>query len=310
MDQAIFGIDGGGTGTRLRIESADGQVLATAESTALNPRSNSIDRVSTVLHELFGKALVTAGLTMGELSTGFIGCAGADRPSEKSLLEDIMRRSLGFTGKLGLGNDAETALAGGLPDGFGIILIAGTGSIAWAKSASGRIQRCGGWGHLLGDEGSAWWIAREALSRAIHIHEGRLAAPDPTGQAGREILAAFLETWKLASPGELIPLVYGDFDKSRIAAGARIVESLRERGNRLAGEIFAEAATDLAALAVSVAGAMDVPASGLLLHGGLFAGNRWLRETCSSDLSARGFSVHGPGSDAALGACRLARSLV
>src|SRR5262245_64337298 len=96
-----------------------------------------------------------------------LGVAGVDREADRRVITDIMRR-LGFKSRTLIVNDALIALVAGAGDSQGIVLISGTGSIAYGVSARAVAARAGGWGHVLGDEGSGYWIgrrAREAVMR-------------------------------------------------------------------------------------------------------------------------------------------------
>jgi N-acetylglucosamine kinase-like BadF-type ATPase len=298
----------------LRVEH-DGTLLATLSGGSLNPRAQTEAQLTATLTALWADLRRALGSDLAgtdlELRAGFVGCAGADRDAEKALLTRIFREKLGFTGRLGLGNDAETVLAGAIASGVGTVLIAGTGSFAWSRSdaggqtsasaARGQTSRCGGYGHLLGDEGSAWWLGREGLRQSILEFEATGASP---------LLAALLAHAGLATPQQLIPWVYQDFQKSRVAALARVVDAERERGDPLAVALFENAAADLVALAVRARRSMSDPNDHLVLHGGLLEGNPWYQQRCRADLEREGFVVVGPGTNAALGACRLARRLL
>jgi N-acetylglucosamine kinase-like BadF-type ATPase len=167
-------------------------------------------------------------------------------------------------------------------------------------------ERRGGWGHLLGDEGSAYWIGLEALRRSIRAEEGR---GEPTG-----MLQAILAYFGIDSYRSLIPAVYGAFDKGRVAGLAPLVDRFRISGDAQARAIYEAAAEELAALASSLDRALGqrLVRRRLALAGGLLAGNRWLAGEVRSRLAASlpGIEVIGGGREAAFGACMLARRLV
>ena len=297
----VFGIDGGGTGCRLRVETLAGELVAQAQGGPLNPRSQAEEQLAATLSRLFGDLPPSASSPAG-FCGGFVGCAGADREPEQRLIERMLRRATGYQGPMAVGNDAQTVLAGATEEGaapYGTVLIAGTGSLAWSRCAEG-VSRCGGYGHLLGDEGSAWWLAREGLSRAIRQAEEQGHSP---------LLEAILTFWSLSSAQDLIPFVYTDFDKARIARAARVVEAQRLAGDALAGALFDQARDDLVALAVRARAKMATGSELLVLHGGLLEGNLWYQQACRQALTSVGFTVKGPGIDATQGACRLARLL-
>ncbi len=167
-------------------------------------------------------------------------------------------------------NDSIPALAGAFGELRGILLIAGTGSIAVGADGAGRIIRSGGWGHILGDEGSAYWVGLRALNAATRFHDRRSPQTDLLGRA----LAYFGEK----EPFSLIPAVYEPFDKSKIAAFARIVAEERDRGDEVAEQIFKDASEELALLVISVATRLGEAQAGgrIAFAGGFLANNERL----------------------------------
>jgi N-acetylglucosamine kinase-like BadF-type ATPase len=327
----IFGIDGGGTSARLRVEGLGGGLLFYGEGGSTNIRSNSRVLVRSNLGELFTRALREAGLSPRDCLAGFAGSAGVDRPGDRLPFAALVGEALagaapgglpagglpaGFArpGASGLperpliaaGNDAEPALAGAIGDIEGLLLIAGTGSIAYGRTRGGLSARAGGWGHLLGDEGSAFTIAFEALKRGMRSYEGRDL---PTG-----LLDAALGFFGLAEAADLVPLVYEGLDKTRVARFARVVGEYRDRGDALALAIFEEAAAELAALVASVDDRVGagMARKRLAFRGGLIEGDAVLREAVAARIAAlgRGIELVPAAADAATGACILARSLL
>jgi len=302
----FFGIDGGGTSSRLRVEAPDGSLVFYGEGGSTNLNSASLEAVEASLAGLMTRARTEAGVEASECLAGFAGSAGIDRPADRGAFEALIRRTGGFSCPLGVGNDAEPALAGALEDTEGLLLIAGTGSIAYGRVRDGSSVRAGGWGHLLGDEGSAWRIAFDAISRSLRSSEGRDLE---TG-----LLAAALAHFGLSEPGDLIPFVYGNLDKRRIASFSRVVGSFRERGDPLALDLFEKAAEELALLLQSVyeriAGRLENRRAAF--RGGLIEGDAALSGRLAALLAERlpDLDLVEPRSDAARGACILARSLV
>ncbi len=145
----LFGIDGGGTSSRIRVETLDGELLYYGEGGSTNPRSNDRGAIEAVLTDLFGKAYAATGLLGSGCRAGFAGIAGVDRPGDREPFISMLRRTGGVDCPIAVGNDAEPALAGALGDTEGILLIAGTGSIALGRSRDGFSARAGGLGHLL-----------------------------------------------------------------------------------------------------------------------------------------------------------------
>jgi N-acetylglucosamine kinase-like BadF-type ATPase len=301
----VFGIDGGGTSSRLRMESLEGEPLFYAEGGGTNPNSRSRADIETGLAALFARSRDEAGLRPSDCVAGFAGSAGIDRPGDHGPYVSLLRAASGLVCPIEVGNDAEPALAGALGDTEGLLLIAGTGSIALGRSRDGFSVRAGGWGHLLGDEGSAWRIAFDAICRGLRSAEGRDLE---TG-----LLDAALDYFELPDPEALIPFVYGGFDKARVARFARVVASFRDRGDPLARDLFDKAARELAGLLESVYArvADRLERRRASFRGGLIEGDAGLRADLVRRLAERlpDLEIVEARADAAVGACLLARAL-
>jgi len=322
----VFGIDGGGTSARLRVEALSGELLFYGEGGSSNLRSKSRDEVLANLTGLFRRAFSEGGVQASLCEAGFAGSAGVDRPADKGPFADLVREAFvaaqkgrddaaargnaggaGFAAPahpaIGAGNDSEPALAGAIGGMEGILLIAGTGAIAYGRCRDGTEARAGGWGHLLGDEGSAFAIAFEALKRGIRSGEGRDL---PTC-----LLERGLSFFGLHEAEDLLPFVYEGLDKTRVAKFAREVARARDEGDGLAAAIFEEAADGLAGLVLSVEKRLGshIADKALACRGGLIEGDAWLRSALTARLAkaASGVRLVEAKADAATGACMLAR---
>ncbi len=298
----VFGIDGGGTTTRLRVADGGNACVFEAEGRAINPHSVPRSEAEARLAELFLRAQRETGIPPGGYDAGCAGVAGADRPGERAWLESLFRDRLGMGCPLVLTADADIALAGAHGIAGGLLLVAGTGSVALARLPGGERFKAGGFGHFLGDEGSAFWIAFRAIARSMRSAEGRdLPSSLPSALPGH---------FGLRDLQDFIPLVYGRFDKAAIAAAAGLVEFWRERGDPLAEAIFDDAARELAQLVLClrprVEGMLDGPR--LALRGGVFEHNRQLRESVSRAITDAwpGLRIADSGESPASGACILA----
>jgi N-acetylglucosamine kinase-like BadF-type ATPase len=306
MDQEwIFGIDGGGTSTRLQVENLAGELLYQAEGSGLNPRSRGWEGSQKTLESLFSAMYKETKLQAAACLSGFAGVAGIDREEDTGTMRSIIREAgdLGFETIIEVKNDSIPALAGAFGELRGILLIAGTGSIAVGADGGGRIIRSGGWGHILGDEGSAYWVGLRALNSAVRFHDRRGPQTDLLGRA----LAYFGEKEAFS----LIPAIYEDFDKAKIAAFARIAAEERDRGDEASEEIFKEAAQELALLVTSIATRLgEAQTEGRIAFSGGFISNNeklW-RDTEARILSALPrHRIVAPQADATTGACILAR---
>ena len=285
----VFGIDGGGTSARLRVESRSGELLFYGEGGSSNLRSKPRDEVLANLEGLFARAFSEGGVQPPLCEAGFAGSAGVDRPADKGPFADLVGEAFAAAARkggadavrpaIGAGNDSEPALAGAIGGMEGILLIAGTGAIAYGRCRDGTEARAGGWGHLLGDEGSAFAVAFEALKRGIRSSEGRDL---PTCLLGRGL--AF---FGLHEAEDLLPFVYEGLDKTRVAKFAREVARARDEGDGLAADIFEGAADSLAGLVLSVEKRLGshIADKSLACRGGLIEGDAWLRAALAARLA-------------------------
>jgi glucosamine kinase len=305
MTPWLFGIDGGGTSTRLRIESLSGAPLFETEGGSGNLNSSPAAAVAAGLAALFDAAYSSgAGLDPGDCAAGHAGFAGAGRRPEREALASMLRAASRAACPISVGDDAEAALVGALGDTEGLLLVAGTGSIAYGRARDGTTVRAGGMGHLLGDEGSAYWVAHTAISRALRSAEGRDL---PT-----TLLDDAVSHFGLEGPDGLIPLFYRAFDKARVAGFAPAVCRARDAGDELARAVLDEAAAELALLVASVHGRIGpmLTRPRLALAGGLSRGDPALAAALAARLRAAipGLEIVEPAAGAAAGACALARS--
>jgi N-acetylglucosamine kinase-like BadF-type ATPase len=305
--RCVFGVDGGGTSTRLRI--ADGRdvdaTLWEGGGEGINPNSVPVETREERLLGLMREGFAAAGIGPGDIVAGCLGVAGVDRPAEKADIEAFLRGRLGLQCPLLVTTDADVALVGGLRNPEGVILVAGTGSIAIGRLRDGTRVRAGGWGHFLSDEGSAFSIGFQAIRRALRSREGR---DEPT-----VMLDALVRRFGLSDPDQFVPLIYQRFDKAAVAAAAELVESFRAAGDPLAVSIFAEAARELCLLVSSVYRRIEdrMANRALVLRGGLLENTEWLRSALRVRFHADHpeLSLKDPVGSPTLGACMLAAGL-
>lgn len=276
----VFGLDGGGTTTRLRIADGNNTLIWEGRGPGINPNACRPAESSARIRSLFAKAFVETTLSPGQFKAGCAGVAGADRPEEKAWLESVFRDKIGFTCPILFTADPDIALAGALESPEGIILIAGTGSVALARTRSQGRFRAGGYGHFLGDEGSAFWIAFQGIARSIRSSEGR--------DLDTKMLKPLADHFGIEEPAGFIRLVYREFDKARIAGAAGIVAQARDEGDKLALDIYKEASSELVELVRSVwTQAGDrLSARRLALRGGVFDNDQWLVHEVRQSLAA------------------------
>jgi N-acetylglucosamine kinase-like BadF-type ATPase len=176
-------------------------------------------------------------------------------------------------------DDGEPLIAAGLPDGWGIVLICGTGSAAFGRSQFGESTRAGGWGYLFSDEGSGFAIGQAAL-RAMTQEYDRRAEPSP-------LMRALEEAWSIHTPREIVDRVYRAAEpRQQIADAARIVCAAAESGDAPARQILQSAADDLAKLVRTVAEQLELTHASipLALSGGVATNSRYLQQEIAAAL--------------------------
>ena len=300
----FFGVDGGGTHSRLALTDSEGRVLARSEAGSTNIYSVSKDEVFANLSLLLETALDKAGLKKEDLRAGCIGSAGLGREAEQKLFRSFVDKILGNDFPAKLCSDGEILLCGGLGNPEGYCLIAGTGSIALGRSLDGRLVRSGGHGYMLGDEGSASWTGKAAIARLFRSKENR--------DLGTDMLDAILEKTGLARIDDLIHYVHHDADKAKIAALAPVVTTAARKGDPLALDILHTGAKELALLVKSVLEQSPwiknrelVLAGGAMEHDEILS--QKLREILAEEFPSLG--VFNPKGTALDGACMLALAI-
>jgi N-acetylglucosamine kinase-like BadF-type ATPase len=207
-----------------------------------------------------------------------LGIAGVDRPDDARVVRGIMRR-IGYKAKCLVVNDALVALEAGAPGVPGVVIIAGTGSIAYGRNDRNHAARAGGWGYVLGDEGSGYWIGRAAL-RAV------LREADRRGPATR-LTALLLDYYGVARAQDLIHQVYGQTIRpAAIASLAQCVMTAFRDGDHVAIGILRGAADQLESAGLSVARRLEIVGETFpfVLAGGMFRAVPWLEEELSRRL--------------------------
>lgn len=303
MEQYVLGLDGGGTKTLAVAQTENGRELFRLEGGSLNPNGETPQAVRQALVSLLRQAGSAAG-PQRRLAALCIGAAGVSNPSAQALLRQALAE-FGFTGPASITGDHVIALAGALGKPQGMILIAGTGSICFGRTADGREGRAGGRGHLIDDEGSGYALGRDVLRAVVRAQDGRAPATC--------LAPAVYQALGLHSMEELIAFVYTPGRPKRdIAALARLLPAAAQAQDTAALAIYRHAAQQLAQLACAVADQLALAAGPLALAGGVLQKDAVLCEAFIQHLAAvrRGLTPVAPLQDAACGAALLARGLL
>ena len=302
----VLGIDAGGTKTVALLADAHGMVVGEGRAGGANLQAHGELEVEKVLHHVIDLALEGHCATPAAVC---LGLAGVDRDGDGAVIRSIMRR-LGFRERTLIVNDALIALVAGVPlqqgratVSQGVVLISGTGSIAYGVNSRGQAARAGGWGTSLGDEGSGYWIGRRALKAVARDADGR----GPHTRLTSLVLAHF----SLSRPEQLVSEIYDHATGKRaIASLGQTVEQARADGDMVATEIMRKAADELALAAASVVARLEMRGEQfpILLSGGMIRSAQWLATEVTTRLAevAPRSSVTALDSEPAMGAVRLA----
>lgn len=229
MVEWVGAVDGGGSKTASALLSSEGELITMPSSNGCNPLDNPAwsDIVKQVISQILESRDDVSVITMGMPGYGEI--ADFDRAVNTTIQKRLAEKALVL-------NDVEMAFHGAFPGGEGILLLAGTGSMAIGNGPNGLV-RVGGWGNHFGDEGSAYWIGRSALSLASREIDGRIA---PTGFAGELCAEMQIDPSKraLAFMGWIARQAHA---RSSIAALSLLVDRLAQRGNLTARNLLEDA---------------------------------------------------------------------
>src|SRR5713226_3666060 len=239
-----LGVDGGASKTTALVSDENGSPLGDGLAGPSNHLRVGIETATRNIERAVNKALVAADVTSREIVWAYCGIAGADHPAHRQEVVDSL--SIFFPrGNFSVDNDARIALTGAIGFGPGVVVIAGTGSVAFGRSAEGMEARAGGWGPVIGDEGSGYAIARAGLAAILRAHDGRGPATKMT-----EILKERHDM----KPEDLPRFVYAQATHADdIARFGRLVIDAAREGDEAARAILEEAGRELGTAALAVA---------------------------------------------------------
>ena len=243
----LLGIDGGGTSTTAWLADAGGKVLGRGVAGPSNIKAIGAEAARAGLGRSIGLAFDDAGLEIEPVEVACLGLAGYDRPEDKRWLES-WAAGAALARRLILVNDGDLVIAAGTPEGWGVGVIAGTGSIAVGRSPDGRTARAGGWGYLFGDEGSAYAVALAGLRKVARRADGR-EIPGPPALTDR-----LCEALGIGGTSGLVSAIYREgFDRAKVASLAPAVVAAAGDDPSILTDILEPAGGDLAGMVAAVA---------------------------------------------------------
>ncbi|HYM13243.1 MAG TPA: BadF/BadG/BcrA/BcrD ATPase family protein [Bryobacterales bacterium] len=294
----FLGVDGGQSSTTAVIGDERGRVLGRGEAGPCNHVESETGREKLVaaVSESIAAAARAAGLQPPEeYDAACFGMSGG-AADKRELIASIVKAN-----RLEVTHDAHIALLGATAGEPGIIVIAGTGSIAYGRNREGRTARAGGWGHIFGDEGGGFDIVRQALRAALRQEEGW----GPATSLGRRLM----EAAGAATVNDVLHLLYTrDFPRDRVAGWAPLVDAAAAEGDAVARSLLQQAAQQLATLAGSVRSQLFAPGDPVYVAaiGGVFQSQtlaEWVRILVELEPGATvGPPRHDPATGALLGA--------
>jgi glucosamine kinase len=297
MRDLVVGMDAGGTKTRAFAVTRAGDIVGRGAGGGANLLSSPDPQgsIAAALREALAGRVPDAVV---------LSCAGGEREADRAKGRAILASLLGPEVAVEVTHDAKAALYAGNPAGCGVVLISGTGSIAYGRNDQGLEARCGGWGYLVGDEGSAVWIGQEGLRAASYDHDGR---GSPT-----TITRHLFEDLGAADFNEVLPLLYGKPHPSpAILAATRAVARAFAENDGIAVNIVQRGARLLAGMAATVAHGLLLDGGPVYLAGGAFENVRPLEKAVRLELLSAlpRAAVEPVGEEPAMGAARLAAAL-
>ena len=265
-----LGIDGGGTKTTAAVADENGAVLYKAEGKSINfyaiGMEKSRENLKNLIEEIRNKTNIYC------YTSAFIGCSAldgkADEKTTKALCDGIIDAD-----KIGMDSDIFVALKASTGN---CVAICGTGSMVIGEKSDGTIIIKGGWGHILGDEGSAYAIALCALKKCCLLDDKNTSSP---------ILEEAKKYFKVDNLREIIDIIYSDnTKKDHIAGFASYVGALAESGDFSASAIIKNEAISFAETVKTLLQELDASPH-LSLYGGVFRNNSLFKECFCNELN-------------------------
>jgi glucosamine kinase len=293
------GVDAGGTATQAAL-SKDGAFARESRGPGANATTLGIDDAADVIIKTIRDVLHHE-----HPDAIYVGAAGAGRTRIAQGLRELTAIAFPHA-RIAVADDTAIALRAAIPSGDGAVLIAGTGSVAYAEHGS-RAQRVGGLGYLAGDEGSAFWIGMQAVKLYGRVLDGRAARDETT-----DLVARALDAVDRAS--YLDALYEAPLHPASIAALAPSIIAFAGKGNRASTKIVQQAAQELGDLVKAALKAVEIVDASpqLALAGGLFAENSLLSFLLETRLTGdvAGLTIVRGGDSPVRGALRLAERMI
>ncbi len=266
-----LGVDGGGTNTRAVMADESGRTLAQGHAEAANYHRVGLESAVNAITKAVHEACDKAGITPEQITAACFGLAGVSHPDHHRTMLTALKAALPLSDIL-LETDARIALAGATDLRPGVVIIAGTGSIACGINTHDEFARAGGWGPVMGDEGSGTYIGKRALEAVMEAFDGRGRRTKLTDKV--------LHHFKVSTPSELPGVIYSSSINAmrEVAQLSRVVVEAAEEGSLTARAILDGAASELARAAVAVIEQLRMQSDSFRVAcvGGVFESGEWV----------------------------------
>lgn len=301
MQKWFIGVDGGGTKTAAAVSLADGRPVAETVKKGCSYQMLGVDGAVAVIIEGVRSCLEAAGIALEDCAGCCLGvpCYGENAGKDAAIAE-ALRQALSPI-PLHIVNDVEVGWAGALACRPGIHIVAGTGAIAFGRGPDQRAARCGGWNEFFGDEGSCYWVGREAMSLFTKQADGRIPR-GPLYHIVRQALG-------LSEDMQFIDIVVSELApyRDKVAAFQLYARQAAELGDPSVMPLYERAARELALLAGTLQRALAMPeAARVTYSGGLFRAGGLILDPLAQELAYRGCVLQKPEKSALEGALLLA----
>jgi len=258
----FVGVDGGASKTAAIVTDEHGTIAGRGLAGGSNHLRVGIEEATRNVERAVNLALVEAGIAIKQVEYAYCGIAGSDHPMHHEKVVEALRVFFP-RGNFTVDTDGRVALTGAIGFGAGIVIISGTGSVAFGRDERGREARAGGWGPTLGDEGSGYAIARDGLAAIVRAYDGR-------GHATR-MTQLLCYQYDMCDPNDLPQFVYAATTHADdIARYGKLVIEAAQNGDEVALGIIGNAGQELAACVLAVAEKLSLTDFPVAYVGGAF----------------------------------------
>lgn len=289
-----MGIDGGGSNVRVAIVSPSKvEAGQSFNENGVNPNIVGFDQAKLSIQATIRDALIKCNLSPDDIAAVGIGIAGAPNNLADTWLREVVGGVLPHTYCV-TSSDHEIALTGALGKPEGVLVLSGTGHLIYGATSDGRNATVGGWGFMIGDEGSGFWIGKQALQAVSRAFDGR---GKPT-----MLESAIYAHMQIDSGWGILDWVYRDLSPRRIAQLVPIVFDCAAQGDTIASNIIEEAAQELCLAAQTVMRRLAIEHPPFAFTGGLLANDTPLSQRLAQllDLPKRPEALYSPVIGAAI----------